>query len=215
MTENILTLATFITTTLGAGIGAYFATRSKKKGELDHVTENISLIVQQEYTKARKLEEAKIETISSKLETIVAQQKVLTSATEKVKSEIDLKNWLVKDNHQIRCVKIEQTYIALDTYLNNWANYLLGGEDFVDKFYTVKLEICMFLNLYFPYNDELQLKIVEFESVHSSLCSIFIKYTNQNENVPEEIMSELRVRVVNTVSSLQNYLVTEMSSLRK
>lgn len=190
--DLVTSLGTFLLSAAGAGFGAYIVSRWKVSGQIAQITQQLKEVVQQETAKAHGIETGKIEAINEKIEQVVNQQVLLTSATETIKSNVDIGNWINKENRALRREKIELLYSKMGKHYQARIAYLSLSDDINDmnnkkfNYHSLTDEVFMIIELYFNYHHKLDELIYNLRVNNVKTIDLVSIYINQVQFPPEE-----------------------------
>ncbi|KJG05036.1 hypothetical protein UB33_15315 [Photobacterium angustum] len=125
------------------------------------------------YITSRNKEAGKIDAIDEKLEKVVSQQKSLTIVTEKIKSDVDIKNWISKENRILRREKIELLYSKLEELYFHRGVYIFEREqENAFLFHRLVTDIKVIIELYFNHDNEFDSDLDEFFKIYEETVEI-------------------------------------------
>ncbi|WP_318468235.1 hypothetical protein [Photobacterium leiognathi] len=210
---------------IGAAISTYVISRFKETAKIDSITKNISEVLDQKYLIKNKEESAKIDAITKEIDKVLEHQKSITIATETIKSNVDLSNWLNKENRALRREKIEQLYLKIEESLLARTEYLYPSDHEGDELEQIKEteekykiylklhnEIKMIIQLYFNVDSVLDSELNKLEMNYNKTTSFSQKYLLKEKYEPKPAAESraLQNEYFEISKSIIDYLINSM-----
>lgn len=196
--QLVLSTITALASGFIAGLAAYFGSRIKKSGEID--------------------------TLTAKIEEVRDQQIVLTSATEKVKYDIEHQVWRKKEQETIKRDKLENYYIQIGEIINDMyaqVNRSYFGLDVGKPYTRAAQNTYMIQQLYLPEllheTFEVHRVAAQFEDWISQLMQCKVQsHSTQEQMVIYGQLDEWRNKIIPHIVNAQSAastLSTELSGM--